>query len=576
MSDKYALIRHFRTCHPDVDLDNESIFSSQIEEQSKKAKELMKANNAKEKPIKYQICPICGKLLSDKNCLMQHLKKIHPTTGYVYENENIPTSLLLQIHENAKKAEKKLIKCRKCYKNVKHLRLHLKNKHPGVKALDDTKRKISSEPANVKALNQLAKLSSSGNTNVSSKNDKNVNNYNKMYYCHMCKTAEIDLKTLKIHISNDHKTMEPIKCEQCEDTFMERYSQMKHFEKFHPQLYYQYYQKFADFFNQTGVVTNDVRKEENDVPKKDERSVTNFHRNDEESLPNNVHSSDDNKSVHEDKREIYKCEKCSKCFGTHESLVKHVTFFHENFQLSNNSTISNIIVSHEEEKNVHEGQNYLLKPHPTIMEFVPPASNDTISDMDIAHEGEKNITNPRKRKQELIPMETDLPPINSKKAKILLPNKGAIGKKLRVLLPKVQPEPREFDTTKVINQEFDPKNQNMFEEHKPKVIRVLMPEKTELLNGNPLFNEMKFKVEAVQENNTTIQQLYEMNKKIENDYSKETNLQRHMRAVATGIKRYNCYKCGKFQFMTSENASAQIHMNTCHRGITHIQEGKKT
>ena len=195
----------------------------------------------------------------------------------------------------------------------------------------------------------------------------------------------------------------------------------------------------------------------------------------------------------------------------------------------------------------------------------------------------KGHVNLRKRKQELIPMETDLPPlINSKKAKVLLPNKGQLfgGKKLRVLLPKVQSEPsndKDDSTTKKLNQEYDdPKNKNMCEENKPKVVSVLMPEKTELLNGNPLFNEMKFKVEAVQENNTTIQQLYEMNKKIENDYSKETNLQRHMRAVATGIKRYNCYKCGKFQFMTSENASAQIHMNTCHRGITHTQEGKKT
>ena len=87
--------------------------------------------------------------------------------------------------------------------------------------------------------------------------------------------------------------------------------------------------------------------------------------------------------------------------------------------------------------------------------------------------------------------------------------------------------------------------------------------------------EINLKVEPGHEKNTTMRQLSEMNKKIVIDNSKETNLQRHMRAVATGVKRYNCFKCGKFQFITSENALAQIHMNTCHRGISSVHEGQK-
>ena len=575
LSDKNCLTRHFKACHPagNVYFENGNISTSslQTQEQSKKA------NNAEEKTIKCHKCHICGKLLSDKNCLTRHLKTSHPAGNVYFENGNISSSLIQEQSKEANNAEEKSIKCHKCGEmfNEKGLRLHLKNKHPGVKAFDNNKIPPS-------------KTNSSGGNNVL-KNNKNVNNYNKMYYCHMCKTAEIDLKSLKIHITNEHnKTMEPIKCEQCVETFIERYSQMKHFEKFHQQLYYQYYQKFADFFNQTGV-TN-VHEGEKNVTnvQKDEKNITNIHEG-------------------ETKREIYKCEKCNKCFGTQSSLEKHAAYFHENFQLNN---ISN---NAHEEKNIHEGQNYLQKP--LKMEFlnpVPPASkkaklelpNDIKPDMDIYH-GENYMANiHEEQKPKIIPMETILPPpISSKKAKILLPNEEAIGqflggKKLRVLMPKTKPEPSNEDNTKKIDQEFDQKNQKC-EEKDPKVLsakklRVLMPKnQNELNNTNPFNNEdittkkinlQKFGFQnqeaeinlKVHEKNTTLQQLSEMNQKIEIDYSKETNLQRHMRAVATGVKRYNCFKCGKFQFMTSENALAQIHMNTCHRGIIHVHEGKKT
>ena len=186
-----------------------------------------------------------------------------------------------------------------------------------------------------------------------------------MYYCHMCQTAEIDLKSLKIHITNEHRTMEPIKCEQCVETFIERYSQMNHFEKFHQQLYYQYYQKYADFFNQTDIffnqkdVTNVHRGEKNvtNVHRGNEKSVPNVHRGEKSVLPN-VHEGE------ETKREIYKCEYCHKCFGKQASLEKHVAYLHENFGSENFQKLVHNIAQNDNTNNqkndieiMHLGQN---------------------------------------------------------------------------------------------------------------------------------------------------------------------------------------------------------------------------
>ena len=90
-----------------------------------------------------------------------------------------------------------------------------------------------------------------------SSNTSNTNQ-NNMYKCHICRNTSIDLISLQKHISMAHEMMEQISCDYCSEIFFERYSESNHMDKFHKELYYQYYQKYSNFFKQSDDLSSSI------------------------------------------------------------------------------------------------------------------------------------------------------------------------------------------------------------------------------------------------------------------------------------------------------------------------------
>ena len=92
--------------------------------------------------------------------------------------------------------------------------------------------------------------------NLSDLQAHTCNNQNNMYKCHICRDTSIDLASLQKHISMAHEIIEKISCEYCTEVFTERYSELNHMDKFHKEMYYQYYQKYSNFFKQVNDTTS--------------------------------------------------------------------------------------------------------------------------------------------------------------------------------------------------------------------------------------------------------------------------------------------------------------------------------
>ena len=209
-------------------------------------------------------CHLCGKLLADKSCLNRHLKTVH----------NIVDGTVKSVEYN----------------------------------MDNTVKNII-----------LEKSHENNMGNIQNETSISCNNQNNMYKCHICSDTSIDLASLQKHISMAHEIMEKISCEYCTEVFTERYSELNHMDKFHKEMYYQYYQKYSYFFKQANDTTSFTATATNLINGKFkchfDLCISEYaHKRD---LARHMKQKHSNFSSTEEISEKYDCDKC--CYTTYQA-----------------------------------------------------------------------------------------------------------------------------------------------------------------------------------------------------------------------------------------------------------------